>query len=91
LFRPAFTLDCLARSLAEQDVHGIPVQMRKCPFCLQEEVHRVSRTTLERVFVAQAYECRACGDRSRIPRRPFSRILGFLASHQKVHIGNEPR
>ena len=67
------------------------VQMRKCQVCQQEELYRVPRTTLEKVLFTQSYECRACGDRSRIARRMFAGFLGILVSRHTVRVVNGPR
>ena len=65
--------------------------MLKCQVCQQEELYRVSRTTLERVLFTHTYECRACGDRSGVARRPLAGILGFFGSRSAVRIVNGPR
>jgi hypothetical protein len=65
--------------------------MLKCQICNQEELYRVSRTRLEKVFFTHTYECRACGDRSRVARRPVAGILEFLGSSYSVPVVNGPR
>jgi hypothetical protein len=65
--------------------------MLKCQVCQREELYRVSRTTLEKVLFTHTYECRACGDRSRVVRPRIAGILEFLGSRYAVRVTNGPR
>jgi hypothetical protein len=64
--------------------------MYQCPSCLHDQLYRVPRTTLERLFYIQSYECRMCGHRSHVPRRPFAAAKQFLISRHIVRITNGP-
>jgi len=45
---------------------------------------------LERLFYIQAYECRMCGHRSHVARRPLAATKQFLMSRYFVRITNGP-
>jgi len=64
--------------------------MYQCPSCLYDEMYRVPRTTLERLLYVQSYECRMCGHRSHIARRPLAATKQFLMSRYFVRMTNGP-
>ena len=75
-------------SVLERRVHRTSRHMRICQVCHREDLYRVSRTKLERVLFTQTYECRACGGRSRVARRPVAGILRLFRSRYAVRTLN---
>ena len=53
--------------------------MSECPRCFCDQVYRVSRTTLERLFFVQSFECRMCGYRERVARRGLFSPFGWFS------------
>jgi hypothetical protein len=65
--------------------------MLQCPSCLGDQLRRVPRKTLERVLFVHSYECRMCGHRSHMARRPWAATLEFLTPRSSVRITDGPR
>ena len=54
--------------------------MLQCPRCLNDQLARVPRTHLERLLFSRLFECRMCGYRSTVRRRPIAVTMQFLFS-----------
>ena len=54
--------------------------MLQCPRCLNDQLARVPRTLLERLLFSRLFECRMCGYRSLIHRRPIAATMQLLFS-----------
>ena len=75
---PARLRQRVSQSHPERKLQRQPHTMLECPRCFCDQVYRASRTGLERLLFAQAFECRMCGYRERVGRAGVRVVFGLI-------------